>query len=283
MSKNHWFRVKNNLVHDPKVQRLAPKLFKALINLWCLASQNDGVLPSVPDCAHALHLSEKKMTEILFSLFSLNFFDKNEDDFVPHKWEDHQRPSDSSTTRTKAYRERERSQERKCDGLEKRREEIEIEKRRPPKPPKGEIEFEEFWNAFPNKVGKRAALKAFLFARKRGASAGQIVAGVGNYLRTKPPDKPWCNPATFLNQDRWLDEIAPVQEPDRRSEFRKALDNLGGGRAPGLGTEEEFFALSGDNSRGKGAPCQQIEQRASNSHGSIDLIGVSTTGQANGP
>ena len=44
-----WFRVHDDLVDDPKVQRLAPELFKALINLWCLASQNRGILPPIED------------------------------------------------------------------------------------------------------------------------------------------------------------------------------------------------------------------------------------------
>jgi len=38
-----WFRVHDDLVDDPKVQRLDPRLFKALVNLWCLASANGGV------------------------------------------------------------------------------------------------------------------------------------------------------------------------------------------------------------------------------------------------
>jgi hypothetical protein len=36
----HWFRVYDDVVDDPKVQRLEPSLFKALINLWCLTSAN---------------------------------------------------------------------------------------------------------------------------------------------------------------------------------------------------------------------------------------------------
>ena len=51
-----WFRVYDDLVDDPKVQRLDPSLFKALINLWCLTSANGGVLPPIDvDCVQAAH------------------------------------------------------------------------------------------------------------------------------------------------------------------------------------------------------------------------------------
>lgn len=72
-----------------------------------------------------------------------------------------------------------------------------------------DFEFEDFWNLWPNKVGKPAALKAFVSARKR-AGLDAIVDGVFAYIRDKPPDRPWLNPATFLNQNRWEDQPAKV-------------------------------------------------------------------------
>jgi hypothetical protein len=93
----------------------------------------------------------------------------------------------------------------------------------PPTPPKekttpipissvggaGAGEFDRFWADFPNKVGKRDAAKAFLGARQR-TDFETILAGVRRYS-AKTDDRPWCNPATFLNQDRWADDpAAPV-------------------------------------------------------------------------
>jgi hypothetical protein len=93
----------------------------------------------------------------------------------------------------------------------------------PPTPPKekttpipissvgsaGASEFDRFWADFPNKVGKRDAAKAFLGARQR-TDFETILAGVRRYS-AKTDDRPWCNPATFLNQDRWADDpAAPV-------------------------------------------------------------------------
>lgn len=67
-------------------------------------------------------------------------------------------------------------------------------------------EFAEFWSLFPNKVGKRDAERAFANARTR-APLEAILDGLRRYA-TKRDDRPWCNPATFLNQNRWEDEPA---------------------------------------------------------------------------
>lgn len=70
--------------------------------------------------------------------------------------------------------------------------------------------FETFWFMWPNKVGKPAALKAFRSAIGRAASLEAILNGVEVYSRDKPADRPWLNPATYLNQDRWKDQPATV-------------------------------------------------------------------------
>jgi uncharacterized protein YdaU (DUF1376 family) len=68
---------------------------------------------------------------------------------------------------------------------------------------------DEFWPAYPHKTGKPAALRAFRAARKR-ASLATILGGLKLYIETKPPDRQWLNPATFLNQDRYNDAPAPI-------------------------------------------------------------------------
>jgi hypothetical protein len=69
------------------------------------------------------------------------------------------------------------------------------------------FEFDqEFWPAYPHKVGKPDALKAFLRARNR-AQLDTIMDGLRAYVG-KSDDRPWCNPSTWLNQDRWGDQPA---------------------------------------------------------------------------
>ncbi len=85
-------------------------------------------------------------------------------------------------------------------------------------------DFQRFWAEWPNKVGKPIAEKSFLKALKR-APLAEILAGVGNYIRDKPPDRPWLNPSTFLNQNRWEDQPAQVQN-GKTSNVIQATDNL---------------------------------------------------------
>lgn len=103
-----------------------------------------------------------------------------------------------------------------CDGP--------LDKETPPTPPK-EIKppcvvssparegFADFWNAYPHKVGKRDALKAFERAAAR-APLETIFAGLRAYV-AKTDDRPWCNPSTWLNQDRWED--APAEPPRQQA------------------------------------------------------------------
>ena len=64
---------------------------------------------------------------------------------------------------------------------------------------------------YPHKVGKRYALACYKAAIKRGCKHGEILFGVHHYVATKPPDRPWLNLSTFLNQERWKDVPAPVK------------------------------------------------------------------------
>lgn len=69
--------------------------------------------------------------------------------------------------------------------------------------------FGSFWSLYPHRVGKADASKAFDRALKR-APLETILVGLRRYA-AKTDDRPWCNPATWLNQDRWTDEpAAPV-------------------------------------------------------------------------
>lgn len=70
-------------------------------------------------------------------------------------------------------------------------------------------DFDQFWRQYPHKVGKGAALKAFnVVMKKKNAIFDDVMLGLMRYA-AKTDDRPWCNPATWLNQERWLDEPAP--------------------------------------------------------------------------
>ena len=63
--------------------------------------------------------------------------------------------------------------------------------------------FDEFYQAYPNKVGKQAARKAWPKAIKAIGSLVLMLDAVERYIQQKPPDRQYMNPATFLNGQRW--------------------------------------------------------------------------------
>lgn len=78
--------------------------------------------------------------------------------------------------------------------------------------------FVEFWNAYPRRVGKKAALKAWEKIHPDFDLAAQIVAAIHLQALADRELRFIPHPATWLNGERWTDE------PERR----------GGAVAPGL-------------------------------------------------
>ena len=103
---SRWFRYYDDAVNDPKVQRLAPHLFKAWINLLCLANKTgNGALPSVADIAFALRMSDIDAQSVVDELLLCGLIDIAHDKSLsPHNWKARQAPSDSSKERTKKWR-----------------------------------------------------------------------------------------------------------------------------------------------------------------------------------
>ncbi len=64
--------------------------------------------------------------------------------------------------------------------------------------------FDRWYEGYPRKDAKGAARKAFPGALKK-TSLDELIAGVKRYITNKPPDQAYCHPATWLNQERWLD------------------------------------------------------------------------------
>lgn len=70
-------------------------------------------------------------------------------------------------------------------------------------------EYEDFWKAYPRKVGKPEALKAYTKARKT-VDNQTLIEAVQKQTATAWKDKEIDfipHPATWLNQGRWMDEI----------------------------------------------------------------------------
>jgi hypothetical protein len=74
-------------------------------------------------------------------------------------------------------------------------------------------EFELFWNAYPKKVGKKSAQKAWLIAVKT-TEAQTIIQGAIAYSKDPSRKEAYtAHPTTWLNAGRWLDEVVIPAQP----------------------------------------------------------------------
>ena len=73
-------------------------------------------------------------------------------------------------------------------------------------------DFDLFWSAYPKKVGKADARKAFAKAK---ASVETMIASLDKQKQsdqwTREGGRYIPNPATWLNQGRWEDELRPAK------------------------------------------------------------------------
>lgn len=120
------------------------------------------------------------------------------------------------------------------------------------------LEFDEtFYPAYPHKVQRAAAARAWPKARSK-ASLEQIMAGLERYIRDKPPDRHWQNPATFLNGESWNDQPAspptPNGKPAPSETILRSIARVVEKRA-GMGAGQ---ANADDGPHGDGGPPQAL-------------------------
>jgi hypothetical protein len=100
-----WFRLYDDVLNDPKVQKLSGETFKLWINVLCIASKHGGVLPSLNDLAFQLRLSTLVCKTEIDILKQAGLIDGDKK-LKPHGWEKRQYKSDTSTERVRRFRER---------------------------------------------------------------------------------------------------------------------------------------------------------------------------------
>ena len=77
-----WFRMDDDMINHPKVLRLSDGMFRAWVKLLCMASKNDGKLPSTADNVVMLRLKPARVAEWITALTAAGLFDNFDDAFV---------------------------------------------------------------------------------------------------------------------------------------------------------------------------------------------------------
>lgn len=140
----------------------------------------------------------------------------------------------------------------KKEGKEGKEEDLYETRAEKPAGPSVQDDFDVWYAGYPHKIGKQAAVKAFTSARRK-APLPVLQEGVRRYMRTKPPDQKWCNPATWLNEERWLDEPAKPpngarhdqQSPGKTGRKSSVIDVFVGTEHQGIGEPDFFGAVGG--------------------------------------
>ena len=68
-----------------------------------------------------------------------------------------------------------------------------------------EVEFAEWYSAYPLKVKPRLAEAAYARARRK-ASPAELLDGIERYRNNKPAYADWAHPTSWLNAERWRDQ-----------------------------------------------------------------------------
>lgn len=103
---SNWFRFYDDAVNDPKIIRLPDDLYRAWVNILCIAAKNDGVLPELGDVALTLRVKEARAAELITKLVLAKLLDDHNGVYSPHNWQGRQFKSDDSGPRVRKHREK---------------------------------------------------------------------------------------------------------------------------------------------------------------------------------
>ncbi len=173
--KMTWFKFYGtDYINDIEIHKLSFEQKAVLVELWCLGSESDGILPDNYEIAFRLHYPIDFIEKIVNELFTRGWLEEN---YQPAS-------------------------------IEKRREE---KKREDIYVVKTTNRFDEFWENYPNvrKVNKKTCLERW--ANKNLDAIADEVIG---YVKKMKDTQSWKDgfspaPLTLLNQERWNDGDIP--------------------------------------------------------------------------
>lgn len=114
-----WFPLYDEALHDPKIQKLEPSLFKHWFNLICLANQGDprGILPSIEHIAFALRISDGEAKSVIEDLLDAGLLSLCGGNYTASHWHDEQQKKHDPDLRKSIYEERRRANNAHLPGL----------------------------------------------------------------------------------------------------------------------------------------------------------------------
>jgi len=175
--KMTWFKFYGtDYINDIEIHKLSFEQKAVLVELWCLGSESDGILPQHYEIAFRLHYPIDFVEKIVKELFTRGWL------------ENYSQPANIEKRRE-----------------DKKREDIYVVKTT--------NRFEEFWQNYPSvrKVNKKTCMERW--ANKNIDAIADEVIG---YVKRMKDTQSWKDgfspaPLTLLNQERWNDGEAPQE------------------------------------------------------------------------
>lgn len=211
---SRWFRLDDDVINDPKILLLPEAMRWIWVAFLCIASKNDGTLPKIEIIALSLRVKAVKAAEYLTRLVAAGLIDKTETGFAPHNWNKRQFKSDVSTDRVKRFRQQERNVSETPPHTQAQTQ-TEPEKKKVTRASALDDDWPEdfgdqFWQAYPRKTEKLAAMKKLASVRKSGVvTFADLMAGVRRYAAANLEPQFTKHPTTWLNAGCWADETQP--------------------------------------------------------------------------
>lgn len=103
---SRWFKFYDDVLYDPKVQRLPKDVAWNWVNILCLASKGSGKLPPISDIAFALRITDREADALIETLLSAGLLDDIGGAMCPHNWHERQGTVDTNAERQRRFRER---------------------------------------------------------------------------------------------------------------------------------------------------------------------------------
>jgi DNA-binding MarR family transcriptional regulator len=175
--KMTWFKFYGtDYINDIEIHKLSFEQKAVLVELWCLGSESDGILPDVFEIAFRLHYSIDFVDKIVNELFTRGWLEK---DYQPAS----------------------------IEKIKRREENIYVVKTT--------NRFSEFWDLYPTtrKVNKKTCLERWA-NKNLDAIADEVISYVKKMKDSKSWKEGFSPaPLTLLNQERWNDgEVQQVRK-----------------------------------------------------------------------
>ena len=175
--KMTWFKFYGtDYINDIEIHKLSFEQKAVLVELWCLGSESDGILPDLFEIAFRLHYSIDFVDKIVNELFTRGWLEK---DYQPAS----------------------------IEKIKRREENIYVVKTT--------NRFSEFWEMYPTtrKVNKKTCLERWA-NKNLDAIADEVISYVKKMKDSKSWKEGFSPaPLTLINQERWNDgEVQQVRK-----------------------------------------------------------------------